>query len=96
MAPDVNGVDYGQLIDDLAEAGYSPIDTIEAPTVDYFAARGWDAVRHNGDTLSFVRFSEEGSKILTTTPSGAIASEASFSADTIGLRMFAAAAAFVP
>jgi hypothetical protein len=89
--------DYARLIDELAAAGYSPSDTIEASsTVDYFARRGWDAVRHNGDTLSFARFSDEGARLMLTTLSGCIITEAQFSPDRHGLRMFTTAAELLP
>jgi hypothetical protein len=96
--PSPTSPDYGRLIDELAAAGYSPADTFEelSSTVDYFARRGWDAVRHNGDSLSFARFSDEGARLMTTTLSGVIQTEASFSTDRHGLRMFTTAAELLP
>lgn len=90
-------IDSADLIDELAAAGYSPADTIDgSSTVDYFARRGWDAVRHNGDSLSFARWSEEGARLMTTTLSGCIITEATFSTDRHGLRMFTVAAELLP
>lgn len=96
--PSPTSPDYGRLIDELAAAGYSPADTFEelSSTVAYFARRGWDAVRHNGDSLSFARFSDEGARLMTTTLSGVIQTEASFSTDRHGLRMFTTAAELLP
>lgn len=95
--PTTYAPDWSRVIDELAAAGYSPADTIEASsTVDYFARRGWDAVRHNGDSLSFARWSDEGARLMTTTLSGVISTEATFSTDRHGLRMFTTAAELLP
>lgn len=96
--------DYSALIDDLAGGGYLPIDDFDeftpdelpAKTVAYFADRRWDAVRYNGDSLSFVRFGDEGGKLMHTTLSGVITTEASFTVDRVGLRLLALSASCMP
>lgn len=73
-----------------------------AGTVRYYAERGWDAVRVNGsdrhaaDSISFARFSDEGAYLMTTTISGSISTQANFSTDRHGLRMFTVAAELLP
>lgn len=89
--------DFDTIRDGLAGLGYEPADGFRfSSTVDYFAARGWDAVRHNGDSLSFARFSDDGLAVMTTTLSGCIMSEASFSSDRIGARAFLTVAELRP
>lgn len=96
--------DFDQLRDELAGDSFAPCDGFVfdgldrkiAATIEYFELRGWDAVRSNGDSLTFVRFSDEGCKLMTTTPSGVISTEASFTNDRLGLRMFTMAASLRP
>ena len=88
--------DYDRIRDGLLEAGYEPCHAFYSSTVDYFELRGWDAVRHNGDSLSFARFGDEGSRLMTTSLSGVILAEASFSDDPHGTRMFLVSAELRP
>lgn len=89
--------DYDQIREGLLAAGYEPTDGFRfSSTVDYFTARGWDAVRHNGDSLSFARFDDEGLALMTTSLSGVIQTEAKFSGDPHGSRMFVIAAELRP
>lgn len=97
-------MDFSDIIDQLSADSFSPAGDFDFPgldrtisaTVGYFAARGWDAVRSNGDSLTFVRFSDEGARLMHTTTSGVINSEATFSADRFGVRMFLQCAALRP
>lgn len=97
-------MDYSEIIDQLSGDSFSPADDFDFPgldrtiaaTVDYFAGRGWDAARSNGDSLTFARFGDDGCRIMTTTTSGVISSEATFSTDRFGVRMFLQCAALRP
>lgn len=100
-----NGVDWADVIDELAGAGYGPIDAYcddhlvqprTRSTIEYFAARRWDAVRVLSDSIQFARFGDEGCKVMSTTMSGCISTEASFSCDRHGVRMFTMAAELRP
>lgn len=93
--------DFDRIRDSLAEAGYCPSDCLESTslaetTADYYELRGWSAVRSNGDSLSFARFDDEGLALMITTLSGVIQTEAKFSNDRHGARMFAIAAELRP
>ena len=97
-------IDYTWIIDELAAAGYWPADDFDedghtyttSPTVAYFADRGWSDVRVLSDSIQFARFDDEGFALMTTTHSGCISSEAKFSADRHGMRMFTVAAELRP
>ena len=95
---------------ELAASGYEPADTYadmftasghrrpSAATIAHFAARRWDAVRHNGDTITFARWDtgDNTAHILTTTNAGTISSEATFDLGRIGRRAFLTVAALRP
>lgn len=98
-----------RVIDELAGAGYEPADSyadLFTPSghprpffrvVDHFADRGWNAVRVLSDTIQFARWSEDdGARLLSVTTSGSIITEARFSVDRHGLRMFTVAAELRP
>lgn len=96
-------MNYSDVIDHLAAAGYAPLETFDdlaQPRVrarlDHFARRGWDAVRILSDSIQFARWSDDGAELLSVTPSGSIESEARFSVDRHGLRMFTVAAELRP
>ena len=99
-------IDYIYIIDELSWAGYCPADDLDyhahagthntGPTVAYVADRGWDAVRVLSDSIQFARFDDEGFALMTTTHSGCISSEAKFSTDRHGMRMFTVAAELRP
>jgi hypothetical protein len=92
----LGGAGYGEAWD-FAEREEDHGDRLTSKTATYFAERGWQATRSNGDTLSFARFDlEEGCELMTTTLSGVICSQASFSTDRHGLRMFLVAAELRP
>lgn len=93
---------YETTIDGLANLDFVPSDmTTEeiddrkmAATVDYYAARHWDAYRIDAaGVITFARFSEDGCKLLKTNSAGVISAEASFSFTESGIAMFIAAAA---
>lgn len=95
--------DYSALIDELAGAGYAPLDSFDdltqprvRATLDHYARRGWDAVRVLSDSIQFARWSDDGAELLNVTPSGSISSQARFSVDRHGLRMFTVAAELRP
>jgi hypothetical protein len=94
-------VDFDEIRDGLAGAAYAPIDCFDLggkaqATAEYFELRGWEAIRFNTDSLSFATFSDDGLKLMTTTLSGVILSEASFSSDRIGARAFLTVAELRP
>lgn len=87
-----------EIIDHLSGSGYQPLDAIDlaqprvARTLDYFHERGWHAARVLADSVQLARWSDDGAELLNITPSGCIVSEARFSVDRHGLRMFVTAA----
>jgi len=84
----------------IIEAGFAPTDDLfdfdllakSRETVAYFAARGFDAFRVEADgALTFAAWSEDGLRLMETTPSGVINAEARFDASERGLAWFAGA-----
>lgn len=101
----MTGLELDRVIGALSEASYSPTTVVadeypagsqQARTIEHLAGVGWDAVRDNGDSLTFARFGGEGLHLITTSISGVIASTATFSPDPIGVSMFIAAAELRP
>ena len=94
-------LDIDDLRDGLVSAGYEPTHAFgdiftTSKTVRYFEARGWDAVRVLSDSMQFARFSDEGLELLSTTYSGVINTQASFTTDPHGIRMFLVSAELRP
>jgi hypothetical protein len=98
-----------RIANGLTVAGFTPADALPLHLADrnaepktikvvrYFAERGWDAARVDGaDVLVFARADEEGFRLLITNGNGAVSATAQFSPDTIGARLFLAAAMVRP
>lgn len=91
------------MIELLTEAGFAPADDYdvdidvlsktERATIEYFGEHGWQAARREEDWLTFVRWSEDGIELMTTTLSGVTTAEARFSANRQGIDWLAAAIA---
>lgn len=84
-----------EIIDALCAAGFTPTDDLDALPA-WIADGPWMAARHQGDTIALVDHTDSAVALRHFTRSGVLVSEATFTTDRIGLRLFAHAASLWP
>jgi hypothetical protein len=95
---------YSEVIDVLAEAGFSPLDVLAEPSLTarqarvlkYFEQRGWAAYRLEDDTsvdgwATLALFLDDEVKLMTINANGVTDTEARFSLTPRGLAWLDAA-----